>query len=288
MQSYRHQFHAGGVADVFKHAALTRILAALARKDKPFFVLDTHAGRGFYELNHDWSEKTGEWRDGVGRIWGRRDAPAALAPYLGALRAANGPGAPRRYPGSPWLIRHLTRPQDRLAFVELNTDDHVALEGRLRGPGVDIRKGDGFKAIRALLPPKERRGLTFIDASFDQAEEFKRILAGVADAHRRFATGIVAVWAPLMAPEDMAAVDARLQAMDLPRTLKLTLATRPPDWEAYRPGSVMFVVNAPYGLDVEAPAWMDWLWRALSPEGQGGATVDWLIPETPPKAKSLP
>lgn len=274
MFAYRHQFHAGGVADVFKHAVLARLVLALGRKPKPFFVLDTHGGVGRYDLAHPWSEKTGEWRAGIGRIWDRTDPPEALRPYLDAVRAENRDGRLARYPGSPLIARRLMRPDDRLAVCELNADDRAALEASLRGlRDTAVHAMDGFQAVRAMLPPKERRGLVLIDASFDQADEFGRIEKALADAMRRFRTGVVAVWHPLMAADDMAAFYGRLRAMDLPETLRLELATHAPDWQAFRPGSGMIVVNPPWGLEDEAPAMLDWLWRALSPEGAGGAVV---------------
>ncbi len=280
MLSYRHQFHAGGVADVFKHAVLVRLLLALARKDKPFFVLDTHGGLGRYDLDHPWSEKTGEWRHGVGRIWEAADPPADLAPYLAAVAAENPGGALKRYPGSPLIARRLMRPGDRLAVCELNRDDHAALAARLEGyRDTGVHAMDGFQAVRAMLPPKERRGLVLIDASFDQADEFARILRATGDALRRFRTGMVAIWHPLMAPEEMQAFYADLKALDPPKTLRLELRTHPPDWQAFRPGSGMIVINPPYGLDAEAPPLLDWLWRTLTPAGSGGWTVKWLVAE---------
>lgn len=280
MLSYRHQFHAGNVSDVFKHALLSRLLIALARKDKPFFVLDTHAGLGLYDLEHPWSQKTAEWRHGIGRVWARADAPEALQPYLDAVRADNPDGHLRHYPGSPRIARRLMRPADRLALCELNKDDCAALNAVFAGARhTAIHNQDGFTAIRAFLPPQEKRGLTFIDASFDQADEFGRIIRAVKEAHTRFATGMIAVWYPLMAPAAMQAFARSLQAARLPKTLQLELTVHPEDWTEHIRGSGMIVVNPPFGLDREAPPLLDWLWRALSPEKQGGTRCEWLVPE---------
>ena len=280
MLSYRHQFHAGNVADVFKHALLSRLLIALARKDKPFFVLDTHAGLGLYDLEHPWSQKTAEWRHGICRVWARADAPEALQPYLEAVRADNTDGHLRHYPGSPRIARRLMRPADRLALCELNKDDCATLTAVFAGARhTAIHNQDGFTAIRAFLPPQEKRGLTFIDASFDQADEFGRIVRAVKEAHTRFATGMIAVWYPLMAPAAMQAFARSLQAARLPKTLQLELSVHPEDWTEHIRGSGMIVVNPPFGLDREAPPLLDWLWRALSPEKQGGTRCEWLVPE---------
>lgn len=280
MLSYRHQFHAGNISDVFKHALLSRLLIALARKDKPFFVLDTHAGLGLYDLEHPWSQKTAEWRHGIGRVWARADAPEALQPYLEAVRADNAEGHLRHYPGSPRIARRLMRPADRLALCELNKDDCATLTAVFAGARhTAIHNQDGFTAIRAFLPPQEKRGLTFIDASFDQADEFGRIVRAVKEAHTRFATGMIAVWYPLMAPAAMQAFARSLQAARLPKTLQLELTVHPEDWTEHIRGSGMIVVNPPFGLDREAPPLLDWLWRALSPEKQGGTRCEWLVPE---------
>lgn len=280
MLSYRHQFHAGNVSDVFKHAILTRLLLALAKKDKPFCYLDTHAGLGRYDLTHPWSQKTAEWRHGIGRVWARADAPAALQPYLAVIRAENPDGHLHCYPGSPWIARQLMRPDDRLVLCELNKDDCAALKTVFASARhTAIHNQDGFQAIRGVLPPKERRGLTFIDAAFDQADEFGRITRAVKEACTRFATGMIAVWYPLMAPAAMQAFARSLQSIGLPKTLQLELSVYPEDWTAHIRGSGMIVVNPPFGLDREAPPLLDWLWRALSAEQQGGTRCDWLVPE---------
>jgi 23S rRNA (adenine2030-N6)-methyltransferase len=280
MLSYRHQFHAGNVSDVFKHALLSRLLIALSRKDKPYFMLDTHAGLGLYDLEHPWSQKTAEWRMGIGRIWARADAPAALQPYLEIVRADNPDGHLRHYPGSPRIARKLMRADDRLALCELNKDDCATLKAVFADARhTAIHNQDGFSAIRAFLPPQERRGLTFIDASFDQADEFGRIMRSVKEAHARFATGMIAVWYPLMAPSAMQAFARSLQGAGLPKTLQLELTVHPDDWTEHIRGSGMVIVNPPFGLDKEARPLLDWLWQALSPQKEGGTRCDWLVTE---------
>ena len=280
MLSYRHQFHAGNVSDVFKHALLSRLLIALARKDKPYFVLDTHAGLGLYDLEHPWSQKTAEWRQGIGRVWARADAPDSLQPYLDAVRADNADGHLRHYPGSPRIARRLMRPTDRLALCELNKDDCAVLKTVFAGARhTAIHNQDGFSAIRAFLPPQERRGLTFIDASFDQADEFARIVRSTKEAYARFATGMIAAWYPLMAPSAMQAFARSLQAAGLPKTLQLELTVHPDDWTEHIRGSGMVIVNPPFGLDKEARPLLDWLWQAMSLEKEGGTRCDWLVPQ---------
>lgn len=280
MLSYRHQFHAGNIADVFKHAMLARLLVALGKKDKPYAVLETHAGIGLYNLAHPWSQKTEEWRLGIGRVWARKDAPEGLQPYLDAVRADNPDGHLAHYPGSPRITRRLMRSNDRLVLCELNKDDCAALKLVFAGARhTAIHNQDGFQALKGFLPPPERRGLTFIDAAFDQADEFGRVTRAIKEAHTRFATGMVAIWYPLMAPAAMQAFARSLQAMGLPKTLQLELSVHPEDWTEHIRGSGMIVVNPPFGLDREAPPLLDWLWRAMSPDKHGGTRCEWLVTE---------
>jgi len=280
MLSYRHQFHAGNIADVFKHALLTRLLLALNRKDKPYCVVETHAGLGLYDLNHPWAQKTEEWRKGIGRVFGRADAPASLKPYLDAVHAENPDGHLRHYPGSPRIARRLMRETDRLVLYELNQDDCETLRSHFRNTRhTGVHQQDGYSAIKATLPPKERRGLLFIDASFDQGEDFARVAKAIKEAHSRFATGMIAVWYPLMGTSAIEAFERSLSGASLPKTLQLELSTESREFSEHIPGSGLIVINPPYGLDQEAPPLLDWLWRALSPDGKGGTRCEWLIPE---------
>src|SRR5262245_61520512 len=162
MLAYRHQFHAGNFADVFKHALLAQLVLALEKKDKPFLYLDTHAGIAHYDLRHEWTEKNAEYKEGVARIWGRGDAPAVLAPYMDAIHAENADGKLRYYPGSPRIVRRLIRPGDRMVLSELNKKDFASLDTLYsRDKQVSVQLMDGYQALKAYLPPKERRGLIF-------------------------------------------------------------------------------------------------------------------------------
>ena len=201
MLSYRHLFHAGNFADVFKHALLARLLIALGGKGKPYCYLDTHAGTGRYDLGHEWAWKTREFENGIGRLWSRKDIPTALAPYMEAVRSENPKGRLRFYPGSPLIALKLRRPGDRVVLAELSRNDCAELEAAVaRERHVAVHLMDGYQALKAFLPPPERRGLVLLDSSFDRSGEFARIARALKDAHRRWDTGMFAVWYPLMAP----------------------------------------------------------------------------------------
>jgi 23S rRNA (adenine2030-N6)-methyltransferase len=278
--AYRHLFHAGNFADVFKHALLVRLLVALGKKEKPFCYLDTHAGLGVYDLSHEWARKHAEFRDGIGRLWGRDDAPALLAPYLDAVRAENRGTALRFYPGSPRIAQRLLRPDDRMVLSELNKAD-VAPLGKLFAADarVTVHLMDGYQSLKAHLPPPERRGLVLVDSSFDRAGEFKRLADALAAAHQRWATGVYAIWYPQMEPTAMRAFERDVVATGVRKILQLELAVHPEGWALGMPGCGMLVVNPPFGFEEEAGAILDWLWRMLAMGGAGGKRVRWLVPE---------
>ena len=280
MLSYRHLFHAGNVADVFKHALLARLLIALGRNPKPYFFLDTHAGTGRYDLNHAWAQKAREFDRGIGRLWERTDTPEALRPYLDAVRAENPDGKLRYYPGSPRIALRLRRSGDRLAFNELNKTDCTALKAlAARERRVAVSLIDGYQTLKALLPPAERRGLVLIDSAFDRAREFPRLVRALSEAHGRWATGIYALWYPLMDADTLAAFERNLRRSAIRKMLRLELTTAPSEHAQTIPGSGMLVANPPYQFDTEARALTQWLWKALAPDGAGGTRVDWLVPE---------
>jgi 23S rRNA (adenine2030-N6)-methyltransferase len=278
--AYRHLFHAGNFADVFKHALLARLLIALGGKGKPYCYLDTHAGTGRYDLAHEWAWKTREFETGIGRLWDRKDIPAALAPYMDAVRSENPRGRLRFYPGSPLIALKLRRPVDRIVLAELNRKDCAELEavvGRSRHVAVHLM--DGYQALKAFLPPPERRGLVLLDSSFDRSGEFARVLRALKDAHRRWATGIYAIWYPLMAPAAMLGFFRDVGKSGIGKILRLELRVRERDAAAPMPGCGMLVVNPPWRFDAEARPLLDWIHQALAPEATGGVTVDWLVPE---------
>lgn len=280
MLSYRHLFHAGNFADVFKHALLARLLVALGEKAKPWFYLDTHAGTGRYDLAHEWAWKAREFENGIGRLWGRKDIPPALAPYMDAVRSENPKGRLRFYPGSPLIALKLRRPGDRLVFCELNRTDCAVLDetvGSIRNASVHLV--DGYQALTAFLPPKERRGLVLLDSSFDRAREFARIVKALKEAHQRWATGIYAIWYPLMEPAAMRDFSRSVERSGIRKILRLELRVREPAPDTPIPGCGMLVVNPPWRFDAEARPLLDWLWKALAADGTGGAKVDWLVPE---------
>jgi 23S rRNA (adenine2030-N6)-methyltransferase len=248
--NYRHAFHAGNFADVVKHIVLSLLIGRLKEKEAAFRVIDTHAGTGFYDLTADEPSRTGEWREGIGRLYGRTlepDLASLLKPYLDTVRAANGGGALVRYPGSPWIARRLIRPQDRLTLTELHPDDARLLAAEFdRDRQVKVIHLDGWLALGAFVPPKERRGLVLVDPPFEQPDEFDRLLSGLAEAHRRWPTGIYALWYPV---KDLPAIDRfrlGLSASGIKRLLRAELTVRSRSAAGTFNGTGLVVCNPPW------------------------------------------
>ncbi len=280
MLAYRHLFHAGNFADVFKHALLARLLIALGRKDNPYCYLDTHACIGRYDLTHAWAQKAREYETGISRLWERNDIPPALAPYLDAVKTENTGCKLRFYPGSPLIAQRFVRPIDRIVLSELNKTDCAALKTLFaRDRRVAVHLLDGYQALKAFLPPKERRGLVLIDSSFDRAGEFARITQALAQAHARWETGIYAIWYPLMEAGAMRNFEHDIEQLGIRKILKLELQIRERDLNVTIPGCGMLLVNPPWRFEDEARPLLRWLWRVLSDKGAGGASVNWLVPE---------
>ena len=280
MLAYRHQFHAGNYADVFKHALLAQLVLALQKKDKPFVYLDTHAGIAHYDLQHEWAQKNAEYQNGIALLWDRKDAPPEMAPYLAAVNADNPDGKLRYYPGSPRIARRLLRAGDRMVLTELNKKDCDSLATLYaRDKQVIVQLADGYHALKAHLPPKERRGLIFIDSSFDRAREFQRLTQGLVEAYKKFATGVYALWYPLMEQAAMQGFERGIRTTGIRKILQLEISVQPENWMAGMRGCGLLVVNPPFGFENAARAILNWLWPLLSGAGKGYQKVGWLAPE---------
>lgn len=278
--NYRHAYHAGNFADVVKHAVLTRIVDYLKRKEKPFRLIDTHAGTGLYDLSSEEAQKTGEWRGGIGRLLDA-EPPAEIAnllkPLLEAVRVENQADALTRYPGSPRIARHLLRRQDRLTAIERHPDDAASLKALFAGDiQTRVIELDGWLALRAHLPPKEKRGLVLVDPPFEAEGEFGRMVSGLEKAHRRWPGGIYAFWYPLKDREAVDAFRTALAGSGIPRILDVALALRAPSPEPRLDGCGMAIVNPPFVLEEELGILLPYLADLLADAPGGGSTVSWL------------
>lgn len=285
--NYRHGYHAGSFADVLKHTALCELLRLLTAKDKKLFVLDTHAGAGGYDLSGNLARRTGEAEAGIVRLAGlpRTGMPAAVARYLAAVAAYDrkfGPadGKLRRYPGSPRLVRAALRPGDRFIACELHPEEALALKREFAGDrAVDVRQADGYKALKALLPPVERRGLVLIDPPFEVPDEYERLLRALRQGVRRFATGCYAVWYPIK--DEMADAFVRELAAFKPLVLELRL-------DGIAPGKLaacgLAVINPPWRFEEAMRAALPWIAERLGPGVSWAVDVAPATPAAPASA----
>jgi 23S rRNA (adenine2030-N6)-methyltransferase len=286
--NYRHAFHAGNFADVLKHAVLASCLRRLALKDKPFAALDTHAGTGWYDLEDEAARRSPEWRDGIARLWSAEPPGQArdlLAPYLDAVRAFNPDGALRRCPGSPAVLAELMRPQDRITLCELHPEDARTLGLRYEADRrVRVEARDGYAALKALLPPQERRGLALLDPPFEEGDEWQRLAKAMRDGLARWATGTFIVWRPLKDAEAARRFDAALadrllgeRAAAPEKLLRADLWVRALRGEGPLAGAGVLVVNPPFGLREGLAAALPWLAEALK-QGEGaGWRLDGVV-----------
>lgn len=278
--NYRHIYHAGNFADVVKHLVLTRILDYLKRKPGAFRVIDTHAGAGLHDLSSAEAQKTGEWRGGIGRLLEAdlpADAAALVAPYLDAVRSFNVGQPFRHYPGSPVLTKALLRGNDRLTAIELHPTDCFALKTRFSGDfQVRVIELDGWLALGAHVPPKERRGLVLVDPPFEQEGEFERLVDGLVKAHHRWPGGTYALWYPV---KDFRAVESfrsELRESGIPKLLDIVLEIRQPSHEPRLDGCGMVVVNPPYVLEDEMRLLLPALRDVLAEDRSAFAGTRWL------------
>lgn len=276
--NYRHAFHAGNFADVIKHIILTRLIEYLKLKPAAFRVIDTHAGIGRYSLTGDEAKRSPEWMDGVAKLLKADLAAkpkALIQPYLDVIAGENQNGTLARYPGSPLLARKLFRPQDRLSALELHPADYRKLRDLLEGDvQARVSELDGWLALNAYVPPKEKRGLVLVDPPFEEEGEWTRLVEGLAKAHKKWATGLYALWYPLKEPREVNRFATDLKATGIPKMLRAELLVeRAVAGKLY--GSGMILVNPPFVLEDELKSILPALVKAL---GRDGAShrLEWI------------
>jgi 23S rRNA (adenine2030-N6)-methyltransferase len=277
--NYRHAFHAGNFADVFKHAVLSLVIMYLREKPAAIRVIDTHAGAGLYDLTGPEASRTGEWRNGIGRLFGRPLEPhlqELLGPYLEAIARFNPGRHLIAYPGSPALALELLRPQDRLTACELDAGAAQSLARHLRGDRrAKAVRIDGWTALTAYVPPKERRGIVLLDPPFEQPGEFARLTTGLAAAHRKWANGIYLVWYAIKDRRETDAFLRRAAHAGIPDILRAELAVAPLAAERLN-GSGLLIVNPPWPLEKQLAALLAPLAGVLARNGETSTTLAWL------------
>lgn len=276
--NYRHAFHAGNFADVHKHVVLLALLERLQRKPKPLFYLDTHAGRGWYDLRAEDATRGGEWREGIARLAGRPARSADFLRYLQATRTAG--AAPTQYPGSPVLALEALRDGDRAVLVEQQPAEAHALKQSAPGRrNVSVVCGDGYAALKTYLPPRENRGLVLIDPSYEADSEFADAERALRLGLSRWPNGVFALWYPIKAGAQAQRLNAALHASGLRKLLRLELTVRPADSPIGLNGSGLVIANPPWKFDGEMTEALAEVHAALAPERAGASRVEWLVGE---------
>ncbi len=288
MFSYRHAFHAGNHADVLKHMVLVQLLSYLNQKDTAYMVIDTHAGAGAYQLDGEFASRSGESKEGIARLWERKDLPPPVKEYVQHIKAMNPAGTLRHYPGSPFLAERVMREQDRLRLFELHPTEikileenvrkleaHAAANGqRSRGKRIMVDRADGFAGLKALLPPPSRRGLVLIDPPYEDKDDYRKVKAVIEDAQKRFAGGTYAVWYPALGRLESQQLPERLKRVAQSDWLHVTLTVGAPGSEGHGlVGSGMFIINPPWTLEATLKDAMPWLTDVLARDGSARFTL---------------
>ena len=278
MLAYRHAFHAGNHADVLKHVVLVAALRHLNQKDKPYWVIDTHAGAGGYALDSKYATQHDEFQDGIGKLWSvERKLPPLVDDYLGVVRAFNADdGRLRRYPGSPEIVRALIRADDRQRLFELHpTDFEILLANFSADRRAKVENVDGFATIKALLPPPPRRALVFIDPSYEIKTDYAKVHAAVQDGLKRFAQGMFMVWIPMLTRSEPAQLIDRLKRLPADDWLHVKLqVAEPADGGFGMLGTSMFVINPPWTLREQLAATMPFLVETLGQVSGAGYLIE--------------
>lgn len=274
MLSYRHAYHAGNHADVLKHIVLVLLANYLLRKATPITYIDTHAGAGMYRLDDARAERLGEWKGGIGRLLDAEAPPEAVRRYLSLVKAANPVDRVDHYPGSPWLMRQCLRDGDTLQLFERHGGDLPLLKQAMgRRKRVHCHGDDGFAGLLGLLPPPSRRALVLIDPSYEEKQDYGRVVEALGKALRRFSTGVYAVWYPLLNKPSVDWMKKSLGELPCPwLNVEMAVAAKPSGHGMY--GSGMWIANPPWMLAEQLGELLPWLHMRLAPDGAGGIRLD--------------
>jgi len=267
MLSYRHAFHAGNHADVLKHYVLHLVLEYFNQKDKPYWVIDTHAGAGMYQLNGEFASKNAEYQNGIARLCQTSSLPASVQPYVNTVRSFNNQSNLTFYPGSPKIIQSLLRASDKLRLFELHPSDYQILSENFRGRGrqAHIEMQDGFNGLKACLPPPTKRAIVLIDPPYEVKDDYQRVVHSLQDAIKRFNTGTYMVWYPLLQRPEPQQLLQGLQSLAINDWLNVSLTVQHLSAEGFgMHGSGMFIINPPWTLPATLEASMPALTTLLA------------------------
>lgn len=280
MLSYRHSFHAGNFADVLKHTVQSLIIESLKQKPKPFVYHDTHSAAGRYDLRDEKSQKTGEYKEGIARLWHRNDIPELMHPYIDTVEALNPNGDLKYYPGSPMVAKGLIGHANRLELTELHPTDIKLLRQEFAGDRkVRIEQVDGYKGLNGKMPPAQRRALVLIDPPYELKTEHDDAIRGIKDAHKKFATGIYALWYPMVSRAQVNRFCQKFADQDIRNILRIEMCVKQDTNEFGMTGSGMIIVNPPWKLEQQMKELLPWLTKQLKQDDTAHFTIEWLVEE---------
>lgn len=278
--NYRHSFHAGNHADVLKHAILLRMVTLMQRKEAPLCYLDSHAGTALYDLRGEAAGRTGEYRDGIGRLWAQAELPGLIADYRDAVARHNPDGELRLYPGSPQLMADTLREHDRMILSELHPEDAQTLKAHFaEEPRIAVHQRDGYELAKAFLPVAEKRALWLLDPPFEKGDDLQRCLQTMEQGIQRMRQTVIALWYPIKDQRLLRDFYRQIGSAQLPKVLRVELNVRPADTSLGLNGSGLMLVNPPWPLWEELEQVLPWMARQFAQSGAGDWRMDWLVGE---------
>ena len=252
MLSYRHAFHAGNFADVLKHSVLTLVLEYMTRKEKGFYYIDSHSGAGMYQLEDEYAQKTGEYKDGIAKLIDNEDLPEALQPYINLVKDINQAEQSDElalYPGSPGIARQFTRRQDSAHLFELHPADIEHLQAySQRWNKSHVKQSDGYQGVLGLVPPPSRRGVVLIDPPYELKEDYLKAVRTIVNAYKKFATGTYILWYPVVKRELVEQMQDAFTKSDVRNLLQVEFCQKADTQEYGMTGTGLFIVNPPWQL----------------------------------------
>lgn len=280
MLSYRHIYHAGNHADILKHLVASQICRHLTKKEAPFFYLDTHAGIGLYELDSAQAQLNHEYETGIARLIEQTDLPEPLAHFVELVKELNPENALDVYPGSPMVVHHYLRQKDKMHLCELHPNDYPVLAALFpKKRMANVVKDDGFLAVKAMLPPPQKRGFVLMDPPYEVKNDYKKVVQALEEGHKRFSQGTFAIWYPVLNRRQADDLLNAVAATKIRNTLLLELNIRDTEAKRGMAGSGMIVVNPPWTLEQEAQTFLPYLTKVLAEDNDAHFQLRWITPE---------
>jgi len=280
MLSYRHIYHAGNHADILKHITMSQICRHFIKKDSPFFYLDTHAGIGQYELNSEQAQKNKEYHSGISRLFSESAVPEAVEGLLEIVRDMNPTDQLEYYPGSPKVVDYYTRQKDKLHLCELHPNDYPLLAALFpQKRKANVVKENGFAAVKAMLPPPQKRGFVLMDPPYEVKKDYQFVVKSLEEGYIRFPQGTFAIWYPVLGRQQADHLLKSVKATNIRNILLLELNVRDTEKERGMAGSGMIIVNPPWTLEQDAREFMPFLSKTLAEDQEANYQITWITPE---------